>query len=114
MKVKLTKKQALIIDFINEFTSRQGESPSYREIMTALGLSSVSAVAEHIDNLVAKGAIKKTPGTARSLEVLDLTHPETVALFRQALEHATLAEAETLNAAADILGLELNDSAIQP
>ena len=109
MKVKLTKKQALIIDFINEFTSRQGESPSYREIMTALGLSSVSAVAEHIDNLVAKGALRKTPGAARSLEVLDLTHPETVALFRQALEHATLEEAETLNAAADILGLELAD-----
>lgn len=110
MKVKLTKKQALIIDFINEFTARQGESPSYREIMSALGLSSVSAVAEHIDNLVAKGAIRKTPGAARSLEVLDLTHPETVSLFRQALARATLAEAETLNAAADILGLDLSDS----
>lgn len=112
MKVKLTKKQALIIDFINEFTSRQGESPSYREIMAALGLNSVSAVAEHIDNLVAKGAIKKTPGAARSLEVMDLTHPETVALFRQALEHATMDEAEVLHRAADILGLELEDPAV--
>ena len=44
MKAKLTKKQALIIDFIKDFTARQGESPSYREIMAALGLSSVSAV----------------------------------------------------------------------
>lgn len=108
MKTKLTKKQALIIDFIKEFTSRQGESPSYREIMTALGLSSVSAVAEHVDNLVAKGALKKIPGTARSLEVIDLTHPETVALFQQALRVATSDEAETLRSAADLLGLDLS------
>lgn len=85
MKTKLTKKQALIIDFINDFTARQGESPSYREIMSALGLSSVSAVAEHIDNLVKKGALKKIPGAARSLEVVDLSFPETTALFRQRL-----------------------------
>ncbi len=108
MKAKLTKKQALIIDFIKEFTARQGESPSYREIMTALGLSSVSAVAEHIDNLVKKGAIRKTPGAARSLEVVDLSYPETTALFRQAIVHATFEEQEILNKAADILGLELD------
>lgn len=107
MKTKLTKKQALIIDFIKEFTARQGESPSYREIMTALGLSSVSAVAEHIDNLVKKGAIKKTPGAARSLEVIDLSYPETTALFRQTIAHATLDEREILAKAAEILGLDL-------
>ncbi len=107
MKTTLTKKQALIIEFINEFTSRQGESPSYREIMSALGLSSVSAVAEHIDNLVAKGALKKTPGAARSLEVIDLTHPETVELFRHALKSASSADAEALHQAANILGLDL-------
>ena len=110
MKTKLTKKQALIIDFIKEFTARQGESPSYREIMTALGLSSVSAVAEHIDNLVKKGAIRKTPGAARSLEIVDLSYPETTALFRQALAHATLEEQEILTKAADLLGIELNDT----
>ena len=46
MTIKLTKKQALIIEFINDFTGTRGVSPTYREIMTALGLSSVSAVAE--------------------------------------------------------------------
>lgn len=107
MKAKLTKKQALIIDFIKEFTARQGESPSYREIMTALGLSSVSAVAEHIDNLVKKGAIRKTPGTARSLEVVDLSYPETTALFRQTFAHATPEEQDILTKAADLLGIEL-------
>ncbi len=107
MKAKLTKKQALIIEFISDFTARQGESPSYREIMTALGLSSVSAVAEHIDNLVAKGALKKTPGAARSLEVIDLSFPETTALFNRAITSASPDEAAVLRRAADILGIEL-------
>lgn len=107
MKAKLTKKQALIIDFIKEFTARQGESPSYREIMSALGLSSVSAVAEHIDNLVAKGALRKTPGAARSLEVVDMSYPEATALFQQGLNRANPEEAKTLRLAAEILGIEL-------
>ncbi len=110
MKAKLTKKQALIIDFIKDFTARQGESPSYREIMTALGLSSVSAVAEHIDNLVKKGALKKTPGAARSLEVVDLSYPETTALFHQQLAQSTPAEQDILRQAAEILGLDLETS----
>lgn len=111
MKAKLTKKQALIIDFIKEFTARQGESPSYREIMAALGLSSVSAVAEHIDNLVAKGALRKTPGAARSLEVVDTSYPEATALFRHGVAHGSPEEIKILQQAAEILGIELEEAA---
>ncbi len=107
MKNKLTKKQSLIIDFINEFTDRQGVSPSYREIATALGLSSVSAVAEHIDNLVKKGALKKVSGAARSLEVVDTSYPETTALFKFHLADASDADAAILRQAAEIIGLDL-------
>lgn len=107
MKNKLTKKQSLIIDFINEFTDRQGVSPSYREIATALGLSSVSAVAEHIDNLVKKGALKKVPGAARSLEVVDTSYPETTALFKFHLADASAEDAAILRQAAEIIGLDL-------
>lgn len=107
MAAKLTKKQTLIIDFIRDYMSTRGASPTYREIMTALGLSSVSAVAEHIDNLVKKGALKKIPGAARSLEVIDLYHPETVELFQHYLATATPEEKATLEAAAKIFDLEL-------
>jgi len=107
MKTKLTKKQVLIIDFIKDYSAREGNSPSYREIMAALGLNSVSAVAEHIDNLVAKGALRKIPGEARSLEVVDLSYPETVELFHFRLASANAEEAEILRKAADILGLEI-------
>lgn len=114
MSNKLTKKQKQLLDYIREFTEVQGVSPSYREIAAGLGLSSVSAIAEHIDNLVALGAIKKVPGAARSLEVIDLSYPETTALFKSSLSRATPDEELILRQAADILGLDLTpDSAAE-
>lgn len=108
MKVqKITKKQQAVLNFLEDFTEENGYSPSYREIMTGLGLSSVSAVAEHIDNMVSKGILKKVPGAARSLEVLDFRHTETVELFRSRLEECTEGEREVLLKAAEILGLDL-------
>ena len=106
MSEKLTKKQKQIVDFITEFTQQNNYSPTYREIMTGLGLSSVSAVAEHIDNLITKGVLRKTPGAARSLEVLLDSHPETVAK----LDSSDLSEEEieTLLKAAKILDLSLD------
>ena len=109
MSVKLTKKQKQIIDFISEFQTTHNFSPSYREIMSGLGLSSVSAVAEHVENLVEKGALRKVDGAARSLEILDTTHPETVALFNDKINSKTISEDEiaTLLKAAKILDLDL-------
>lgn len=108
MTVKLTKKQLAVLDFIRDFMEENGHSPSYREIMEGLGLTSVSAVAEHIDNLVAKGALRKVPGEARSLEVLDYKHTETVNLFKVKLVDASEEEKTILLKAAEILGLDLD------
>lgn len=106
--VKLTKKQLAVLDFISDFTEENGHSPSYREICEGIGLSSVSAVAEHIDNLVAKGALLKTPGEARSLEVLDYKHTETVNLFKMKMTEVSEADKTVLEKAAEILGLDLS------
>ena len=106
--VKLTKKQLAVLDFIREFTEENGHSPSYREVMEGLGLSSVSAVAEHIDNLVSKGALLKTPGEARSLEVLDYKHTETMNLFKVRMKEASEEDRAILEKAAEILGLDLS------
>ena len=106
--VKLTKKQLAVLDFIRDFTEENGHSPSYREICEGIGLSSVSAVAEHIDNLVAKGALLKTPGEARSLEVLDYKHTETVNLFKMRMAEAVSEDLKVLKKAAEILGLDLS------
>ncbi len=107
MGIKLTKKQLAVLNYLEDFTEENGYSPSYREIMAGLGLSSVSAVAEHIDNLVSKGVLKKVPGAARSLEVLDYKHEETVGLFKAKLMDCSDEEKETLVKAAEILGLDL-------
>lgn len=110
MKVKLTKKQLALLNFIEDFTSENGVSPTYREIMSGLGLSTVSVVAEHINNLIEKGVIKKAPGEARSLEILDFRHQETVDLINSRLETATDEEKEILLKAADLLDLDLESS----
>ena len=107
MIMKLTKKQLAVLDYIQDFTEEKGYSPSYREIMSGLGLSSVSAVAEHVDNLVSKGVLKKVPGAARSLEVLDYKHEETVALFKARMIDCSEDERKILEKAGAILGLDL-------
>ena len=107
MTQKITKKQRLVLEFIDDFLKDHDYSPSYREIMSGVGLSSVSAVAEHIENLVAKGALKKVSGVARSLEVVDLTHSETVQLFNERLSTASEEEKQILLKAAEILDLDL-------
>ena len=111
MSVKLTKKQLAVLNYLEDFTEENGFSPSYREIMAGLGLTSVSAVAEHIDNLVAKGALRKVPGAARSLEILDYRHTETVDLFKVKMEEVSEEDKSVLVKAAEILGLELRGEA---
>ena len=107
MKVKITKKQQAVLDFLQDFMEENGYTPSYREIMVGLGLSSVSAVAEHIENLVAKGVLAKNPGEARSLTILDYRHEETVGLFKARMINATEEERKILREAAELLGLDL-------
>lgn len=81
-----TKKQRVLLKFIQDFSIDHEYSPSYREIQRAMGLKSVSAVAEHIDNCVRAGFLKKIPNAARTLEVIPLeTHEETQKLFAKKL-----------------------------
>ena len=108
MTVKLTKKQLAVLNYLQDFTEEKGYSPSYREMMAGLGLSSVSAVAEHVENLVEKGVLKKVPGAARSLEILDYKHEETVGLFKARIVDCMEEEKKILVQAAEILGIDLD------
>jgi repressor LexA len=64
-----SKKQRELLSFIDGFIAGHGYGPSYREIMRALNYKSVSTVAIHVDNLIAKGHLVKKDHSARSLEV---------------------------------------------
>ncbi len=79
-----TKKQTALLKFIDQYTEEHNYSPSYREIMRAMKLNSVSAVAEHINNCVAAGYLEKIPNAARSLKIIPIKdYKETKTLFRQ-------------------------------
>ena len=70
--IQPTKKQRELLTFIDNFTKGNGYSPSFREIMRALGYKSVSTVAIHIDALIAKGYLARRDKSARSLEIVSL------------------------------------------
>ena len=69
--VRPTKKQKQLLDFVSAFVAERGYGPSYREIMNGAGYKSVSTVAVHIDNLIARGHLRKRDHSARSLEVIN-------------------------------------------
>ncbi len=65
-----TRRQRELLTFVDGFIQGYGYGPSYREIMRALGYKSVSTVAIHIDGLIAKGYLRKSDNSARSLTVV--------------------------------------------
>lgn len=69
-QARASKKQQELLAYIDQFLGEHGYSPSYREVMRALGYKSVSTVATHIDGLIAKGYLRKTEHSARSVEVV--------------------------------------------
>ena len=66
----LTKKQLMLLDFIDEKTSINGISPSFDEIKEALNLKSKSGIHRLIMALEERGFIKRLPHRARALEVI--------------------------------------------
>lgn len=77
--VRPSKKQRELLSFIDGFITGHGYGPSYREIMRSLNYKSVSTVATHVDNLIAKGHLIKKDNSARSLEVVS---PKTIAVVQ--------------------------------
>ena len=70
-KVRPTKKQYETLSYIETFVAEHGYGPSYREIMKGCGYNSVATVALHVNNLIARGHLRKNGRSARSLEVID-------------------------------------------
>jgi len=66
----LTKRQRQVYDFISSFVQSKGYSPSFEEIGSGLGLSSLATVHKHISNLEKKGLLKRDYNRSRSIDVL--------------------------------------------
>lgn len=66
----LTKRQREILDFLRSFQRERGYAPSLEEIASHFGLSAVSTVHEHLQNLTEKGYLRRGWNRARSIEPL--------------------------------------------
>ena len=64
----LTKRQKEILDFLKTFIEDNGYAPSFEEICSAFGYTSLATVHEHLTNLAAKGYIRKAYRESRSIE----------------------------------------------
>ena len=66
----LTKRQREILDYIESFLENYGYSPSFEEIASFFGYSSLATVHEHLSNLERKGYLRKNYNKSRSLELM--------------------------------------------
>ena len=71
-KIKLTRMQREIYDYIAMAVAREGYPPSVREIGAALGLKSPSTVHFHLKHMEEKGAIKKAGRKGRTVTLMPL------------------------------------------
>ena len=65
-----TDRQLAILEFIQRYRGDRGVSPTLEEIAQHFGVTKVT-IYDHIRQLEKKGAIRKVPHLARSLEILD-------------------------------------------
>lgn len=124
---RASKKQQELLSFVDGFIKGNGYGPSYREIMRALGYKSVSTVAIHIDNLIAKGYLARRDNSARSLEVVTMrsngaepaangvVKPDLEAELTKRIEQADLnvEQKEKVAQALELLGFDMPAAAVR-
>jgi len=71
MPVTLYKRQRQIVDFISQYIQKNGYSPTLQDIASAIGVSSLATIHEHLQALTKKGVIRKYEGAVRGIELLD-------------------------------------------
>jgi repressor LexA len=69
-RMAITRRQKEVLDFLSGFTQKNGYSPSYEEIASGLGLSSLATVHKHVTNLQNKGLLQRAHNRSRSIDVL--------------------------------------------
>ena len=65
----LTPRQRRILRFIHDWVQERGYSPSMREIVRAVGLTSTSSVEHQLSALESKGHLRREAGCPRTVEV---------------------------------------------
>ncbi len=66
----LTKRQRMVLEFIEQYIRTSGYPPTYREIASHLGVSSTNGVNDHLAALERKGYLSRRNQSARTLRIL--------------------------------------------
>ncbi len=69
----LTPRQRAVLEFIKEHVMDRGYPPTVREVAERFGYSSPLSAKLHIDALVKKGFLRRSPSRSRGLEVVGLS-----------------------------------------
>ena len=67
----LTKRQRHVLETLCRIIELTGDAPSVRELATAAGIGSGQGALVHLRMLEKKCYIRRTPGAARAIHVLD-------------------------------------------
>lgn len=65
----LTRRQKEVMEFLNDFITKHGYSPSYEEVANGLGLASLATVHKHVQALESKQYLRRNYNHSRSLEI---------------------------------------------
>ncbi len=71
----MTRQQARALDFIRNRIRKDGVSPNYDEIGDFMDLASRSSVHALVERLERAGHIKRIPGVARSIRLVERACP---------------------------------------
>lgn len=80
---KLTDRQRLVLEVVDDWVIATGHAPSVREVKAAIGVASQTAVLKHADALGKKGMLSRDVATARSFVVTQEGHKMIACTERQ-------------------------------
>lgn len=70
-RARLGERSERVLDFLIEFKQKRGMAPTYREIGQACEISTTSLVDYHLEVLARAGFIRRYPGVARGIVILE-------------------------------------------
>lgn len=100
----LTERQLAVLNFIRDFITDKGISPTLDEMSQFFGVSKIT-IYEHVSALEKKGAIRKTRNMARAIELVDQSSP------RQLTIRGRIAAGAAIEAIEEHEALQLDDLA---
>ena len=71
MEEEMSKRQTAILDYVRAYVGDHGYPPSVRDIQVGLGISSTSVVDYNLRRLEWKKRLRRTPGIARGIVLID-------------------------------------------